>query len=396
MVRARSGILVLLAFFFCNHCLAGDDRTQFPSILINSYIGLNLGYLNSPFSNLQLQPGFRAESIHAANGGIRLLLGHEFNKYFSGQIGYVKSFYQTQYRNINGVESHTVWNYAGTFTVKSTIPVRKKVSIYGEGGLSVISRRGFEIQDSTAIEDENYGTLLIGGGLQYQLNPNWDLVAGTTYISANHDVNQPYSLLFTAGFNYVMRSLSQETVAKNLQSPFLFPENTIFFGYTTNAAGYGVNEFFSKKPLPIFFAGRAQVDHGLWLRYQRNVFHTRKLFSLDWGTSFGYWVSNKDRASFYTMSVFPVFRVTFLRSKPMDVYFHYSLAGPSFISRVQIDGLDTGRHFTFQDFMGIGFYLGRNRSINAEIDINHYSNGNIFPENAAVKIPLTFSVGCTF
>jgi hypothetical protein len=27
------------------------------------------------------------------------------------------------------------------------------------------------------------------------------------------------------------------------------------------------------------------------------------------------------------------------------------------------------------------------------VKINHYSNGNIFTQNAGVKIPLTFSVG---
>ncbi|MCI0447950.1 hypothetical protein L0152_32625 [bacterium] len=44
----------------------------------------------------------------------------------------------------------------------------------------------------------------------------------------------------------------------------------------------------------IFFGGRAEVADGIWVRYQRNVFHTRKLFSLDMGSSFGYWKSDKN------------------------------------------------------------------------------------------------------
>ena len=77
-------------------------------------------------------------------------------------------------------------------------------------------------------------------------------------------------------------------------------------------------------------------------------------------------------------------------------YFVYSLVGPTYISKTTLDGLDTGRHFTFQDFMGIGAFFGKARRFNAGIKINHYSNGNIFTQNAGVKIPLTFSLGYVF
>ena len=61
-----------------------------------------------------------------------------------------------------------------------------------------------------------------------------------------------------------------------------------------------------------------------------------------------------------------------------------------------IDGRDTGEHFTFQDFIGVGAFLGKTRRLNAEIGIKHYSNGNIFTTNASIKIPLTLTLGLTF
>jgi hypothetical protein len=79
-----------------------------------------------------------------------------------------------------------------------------------------------------------------------------------------------------------------------------------------------------------------------------------------------------------------------------DMYFNYSVAGPTFISRVNIDNHPTGRKFTFQDFMGMGIYTGKKREVNAEIRIMHYSNGNLFPDNNGVKIPLTFTMGYAF
>ena len=43
-----------------------------------------------------------------------------------------------------------------------------------------------------------------------------------------------------------------------------------------------------------------------------------------------------------------------------------------------------------------GLFAGRARHLNVNLKINHFSNGNIFTENAGVKIPLTFGVGYAF
>ncbi len=99
---------------------------------------------------------------------------------------------------------------------------------------------------------------------------------------------------------------------------------------------------------------------------------------------------------FYTASVYPLLRFTFLRTQRADVYFAYSAAGPTFISKVLLDNLDTGHHFTFQDFMSIGMFAGKKRRMNVGVKINHFSNGNIFTQNAGVTIPLTFAAGYAF
>ena len=46
--------------------------------------------------------------------------------------------------------------------------------------------------------------------------------------------------------------------------------------------------------------------------------------------------------------------------------------------------------------MGIGGFLGNEKKINFEVKIGHYSNGDIYPYNEGVKIPLSFSLGHTF
>ena len=198
------------------------------------------------------------------------------------------------------------------------------------------------------------------------------------------------------GFESTCAPLPTERVKETQDAGRIVPENLIQIGYATNAFGYGANNVLSKQ-VPIFWRGKAEVGHSVVnIQYHRNVFYTKRIFALDFGASFAQWKSNENGETFRTFSVFPVMRFTVLRSKPADLYALYSVAGPSYISRRIIDDLDTGSHFTFQDFMGVGVFMGERRQINVELNLNHYSNGNIQLENAGVKIPLTFKLGYGF
>ena len=44
----------------------------------------------------------------------------------------------------------------------------------------------------------------------------------------------------------------------------------------------------------------------------------------------------------------------------------------------------------------MGVYTGPDRHLNLEFRIGHYSNGNVLPQNAGVRIPLTFTVGYAY
>ena len=297
------------------------------------------------------------------------------------------------YKNINGDQmSHTVWMNIAGLTLVSQLPLNKKFSLFGEAGPAIITRKGFEINGIPVIKNATYIGLLSGAALQYHVNKKWDLQIGATWSPAHKGNKQPHTAFYSTGFNYHLEELSKEKVESISQSGYYFAKHFIQAGYTTNAAGYGVNNFFSKK-IPIFWGGAAKVKQGFSLNYQRNIFHTRKIFSLDWGAGMGYWKTKQNQDEFFTLSLYPVLRFTAFRSRKADLFFEYSVAGPTFISNKIIDNEETGPHFTFQDFMGIGIMAGAKKNWNAGIRIVHFSNGNIFPQNAGVKVPLTFSMG---
>lgn len=391
--------LLALSFGLINLSIsAQDSRAQYPRFLSRSYIGLNMGYINYPFSGLQLEPGFEAESIRIPHLALQvLLIGHHINKNISAQIIYLRPVNWVEYKHVNGDQYiHYVWMNIAGLTAKYRLPVVKNVSLYGEGGFAIITRKGFKFGNTDVVKDVSYTSALGGAGIQYQVNKNWNLKLSASYSPGQTKNKQPHMVFYSTGFNYNMQPLSKERVEENSNAHFIFPKRLIQVGYSTNQFSYGANNFVSEGKIPIFWGGEAEVQKGLSLHYLRNIFHGRKLFSLDIGTSFSAWRSNLNKDRFFTLSLFPLFRFTFLRTKPADLYFYYSVAGPTFISKTTIDNINTGKNFTFQDLMGIGIFSGDKRQVNAEVRIGHYSNGNIFPYNEGVKIPLTFNLGYAF
>ena len=370
-----------------------DTRTQFPWYLADSYFSVNVGYLQYDFSGRELEPGFRAESVDVPHVAARVaLFGHQFNRFLSAQVAYMRPVNYITYRNVNGDQSsHHVLVHFGSATLRPQIPVHRRLSIYGEAGLGITSRRGFEIDGVPAVKEANLASLLTGGGIDVHLTPSVDLVAGMTNSPRNDKHKQPKTVLWTGGFRFNMLPLSAERVAAKAGSDARFPAHVVQAEYTFGI-GYGINTFLSDT-VPVFWGGEARVAKGGAIHYQRNVYHSARIFSLDVGTSASVWRSRARADDFYTLSVYPLLRWTLVHTAPADLYFAYSLAGPTYISKIIIDGLDTGRRFTFQDFMEVGGFIGKGRRLTAGVKINHYSNGNIFTENAGVKVPLTAYLG---
>lgn len=395
------GQILYLILYYPSRISAQDKRTQLPTFLFNTYFEVNVGYINYPFSEKQLNPGYTVESISVPHTAVRIiLLGYSFNKYFSARISYMRPVLWVRYNTVNEVHGNRpVMMNIGGVTFKGQFPIHDNFIIYGEAGLGLITRCGFHDEknpEQMVVNDANYATYLLGAGLTYQINNNWGIVLSTVFSPEHHKSNQPSTMFFAGGVSYSITPLPDNKVNLNADSDYIFPHNMIQVGYTTNVFGYGVNDIFAEGAIPVFWGGCAEVQQGISIHYQRNVYHGREFFSLDWGVSFSYWISEKNKTGFWTLSLFPMIRFTILHFKPFDIYFNYSAAGPTFISKTEIDHLPTGPKFTFQDFMGLGVYIGKNRKINTEVRIAHYSNGNIFPENEGVKIPLTFNLGYTF
>ncbi len=394
----RKNVLVLFCLLLLSlSVFSQDKRAQYPFGLRNAQFGVNVGYINYPFTLDQVQPGFTVESVGVPHPAVRIVLyGGSINKYLSARVTYMRPVNWVEYRNINNQRlTKTVWMNIAGLTLNGQFPLTKKISVSAEAGLGVITRNGFEVDNKPVITNANYGTGLFGGAIQYHLNKKWDLQISSAWSPENKKVKQPATFFLGAGFNYFLRPLSAERVSLVQKAAKNFPKQTLILGFTSNALGYGVNNAVSKGPVPIFWGGDAKVKMGISASYQRNIFHTKKVFAFDWAAGFGIW-RTRGNENFVTISLNPVLRFTAIRKRSADFFLEYAVAGPSFISKVKLDDVELGRKFTFHDFMGIGMIAGPARKVYAGIRIAHYSNGNIFPQNDGVMIPLTFNFGYCF
>jgi hypothetical protein len=299
------------------------------------------------------------------------------------------------YNHVNGTDiSHSVWMAIGDASVRSQLPVTESVGLFGEVGLGVVNRIGFQLDNSTIVSHANFATPIFGAGISYRMNSRWDAVITGTYVPENTEKKQPAIGFGSLGFRYNMRPLPVDRV-EEARAAYIFPANLVQVAFVTNAAGYGANAVVSGA-VPIFWGGHVEVARGGTLRYQRNIFHTRSRLAIDIGTSVSMFKTNLDKQNFVAASIFPVLRWTFLRTQTADVFLSYSIAGPAYLSKRVMDGEDLGNRFTFQDVLGFGMFVNQRRNTFIQIDVGHFSNGNFFASNPGVKIPTTIAIGKGF
>src|SRR6476659_442034 len=95
-----SYMLVLVLQLNC--LFAQDGRTQYPGVLSNAYIGVDIGYIDYDFSSAQLNPGFTNTNVTVPHTAVRVtLLGYRFNKYLSAELNYMRPVLWVRYHDIN-------------------------------------------------------------------------------------------------------------------------------------------------------------------------------------------------------------------------------------------------------------------------------------------------------
>ena len=382
------------------------SKAQPSKFLSKSYYSINFGGIFYPFSNDNLIDGYKTDSYSKNYFSGRLLLGYKIVPDLAIQFGTLRPAAWFKYNNVNNIGyERSVWINAWSLSLKKNMNLNKKLSIYGEAGIANVTRIGFSINDDIIYPDAHFASLLYGFGFNYKLNKKWRLNLNGTFLPKSEKENQPSISQVTFGFEYHINKLSKEQVEKHENNGYFFPKNTIQVSYGNSKIGFGANKFFGMSlkvgnfesfGIPVFWVGEVKAAHAFSITYQRLAFRTEKIFSLDWGVSVTAFQTEATKENVLAFSIFPTMRFYILRRKGFDMYTNYSLIGPTYLTKANLDKLNTGPKITYQDTMGLGVFFGKKRAYNAELRIMHYSNGNIFPQNSGVAVPIQFTFGKTF
>jgi hypothetical protein len=383
-----------------------ESKTQPSNFLSKAYYSINFGGIFYPFSNDNLIEGYKTDTFSKNYFSGRLLLGYKIAPSLAAQFGTLRPASWFKYKDVNGIGyERSVWINAWTLSLKKNINLYKKLSIYGEAGIANVTRIGFSIEDQVIYSNAHFASLMYGFGFNYKLNYKWKLNLNGTFIPKSVKENQPSISQVTLGFEYHINKLSKAQVEKHENNGYFFPKNMLQISYGNSKIGFGANRFFGMSlkvgnfesfGIPIFWVGEVKAAHSFSVTYQRLVFRTEKIFSLDWGVSITAFQTEATKENVLAFSIFPTMRFYLFRRKGFDMYTNYSLIGPTFLTKRNLDKLGTGPKITYQDTMGLGVFFGEKRAYNAELRIMHYSNGNIFTQNSGVAVPIQFTIGKTF
>jgi hypothetical protein len=390
------------------------DRTELPALLRGSSIGAIIAYSRFPFTLDELQPGILPMDISTPQVAVRAFIDHAFNERLALRVSLMRPFEWVTYTGQPYFDTvHSIQLSIAALTLAPAVPLSRRTSLYGELGPGLLTRDGFEVEEVAAVTDFEALTVVLGGGLRYELARHWNADLNLMFVPAVAGKQQPATFLAGLGLSFVTtRPATRKPGPGGLLEPPLgvpptrsnrqasddpayeFPLNCLHFGFVDHHLfRWDVNHYFTLPNLPIFWNGDVKTKRGAIVMYERNIYHTRKRFSIDWGASISSWESDKESLTFGAFSLFPSLKIWLVRGRTWDLYFTYSLAGPTVLTRNRFDGIDTGKNVTFQDFMGLGTFLGADKHLNVSVRIFHYSNGNLFAQNPGIAVPAVIGLG---
>lgn len=109
--------------------------------------------------------------------------------------------------------------------------------------------------------------------------------------------------------------------------------------------------------------------------------------------SLGNWWVNDHSANnqINIFSLAPVLRYYIIDSPFIAPFIDLSI-GVSYLSSTRIDDRNLGLYFAFQDQLGFGVSMGRDKRFSMSASALHYSNASLCGTNAGITIPLLINV----
>lgn len=172
---------------------------------------------------------------------------------------------------------------------------------------------------------------------------------------------------------------------------YFFPRQQLSFGFYDNDL---ISADPWHPPSPFFWEASTKASGGGTIVYTRLFYHTQKYFSVEWGVSGSAWTTNSQTIG--AASLFLQLRWWIFRTDYFNPYVVYSVAGPSLLTNDQFGSAQLTAPFIFQDYLGLGTFLGKDHHVDISARMYHYSNGDLLTHNPGFDVPLVIFMGFNF
>lgn len=140
---------------------------------------------------------------------------------------------------------------------------------------------------------------------------------------------------------------------------------------------------------PLMWTARLKVDRAIIAAYEKRIYKPWNYLEFYSGLSVGYLEKNQaHQDSISVISNYIMMRVYLMKTSFCGLFLLYSPAGPSFLSKKNFVKTGFSNRFVFQDQFGLGAEVKGRAHYEIFAKLYHFSNGDIFPINGGIDIPL--------
>ena len=144
-----------------------------------------------------------------------------------------------------------------------------------------------------------------------------------------------------------------------------------------------------RPPKPFMWNARLKVDRSFTAGYERMIYAYKNHLELYTGLSGNYLETWRVRTDhIFAVSTYLMAKLYLVRMPNFNLSILYSPAGPSFITKRHFATTRFSNHFVFQNQLGIAMSFAKDAETEFFIKQYHYSNGDFFPVNGGIDVPL--------
>lgn len=163
--------------------------------------------------------------------------------------------------------------------------------------------------------------------------------------------------------------------------------------------GGGFNDKWCRKEIyrpkkPLMWSARLKVDTAYFFGLEKDFYSTGKYFSPCYGGSFGQLATRKGiKDQCFVLSSYLGLKFFCPLGLNARLFLFYSPGGPSLLSNNTFVETSFSNRFVFTDQLGVGVKWDRNFGFEMGARLYHFSNGDIFPINGGIDVPIMFYLG---